>query len=183
MDNPRRSTPSLRQPLGSIGGTIRATYDARLKSRACVRPSSPPSMPSSIFPPVGFARIVQPRRQRSNSPHPRPVPILRGGTPQPPRGRIPPRPFRGGARTCPRPCRASRRHPQSSSSSSLPSSSSSAVSNPVARRICCICCRGGPSPSTRRGQARSKGADAPGVKPGLWDGGRCVVAFQMWRRG
>ncbi len=38
-------------------------------------------------------------------------------------------------------------------------------------------------PSTRQGQARSKGADAPGVGPGLWDGGRYVVAFQKWRRG
>ncbi len=36
---------------GSIGGAIRATYDARSKSRACVRPSSPPSMLSSIFSP------------------------------------------------------------------------------------------------------------------------------------
>jgi hypothetical protein len=46
-DDPRRSTPFLRRPLGSIGGAIRATYDARPKSR---RPCSPPSMPSSIFP-------------------------------------------------------------------------------------------------------------------------------------
>ncbi len=36
---------------GSIGGAIRATYDARSKSHAFVRPSSPPSMPSSIFSP------------------------------------------------------------------------------------------------------------------------------------
>jgi hypothetical protein len=52
-DEPRQSTPSLRRPLGSIGGAIRATYDDRSKSRACVRLSSPPSMPSSIFPPSG----------------------------------------------------------------------------------------------------------------------------------
>jgi hypothetical protein len=38
---------------GSIGGVIRATYDARSKLGACVRPSSPPSMPSSIFSPSG----------------------------------------------------------------------------------------------------------------------------------
>ncbi len=38
---------------GSIGGAICTMYDARSKSRACVRPSSPPSMPSSIFSPSG----------------------------------------------------------------------------------------------------------------------------------
>ncbi len=47
-DDLRRSTPFLRRSLCSIGGTIRATYDARSKSR---RPSSPPSMPSLIFSP------------------------------------------------------------------------------------------------------------------------------------
>ena len=30
---------------------------------------------------------------------------------------------------------------------------------------------------------RSKGADAPGVVPGLWDGDQCVVAFQAWQQG
>ncbi len=49
-DDPRRSTPFLRRALGSIGGAIRATNDARLKSR---RPSSPPSMTTSIFSPSG----------------------------------------------------------------------------------------------------------------------------------
>ncbi len=49
-DDPRQSTPFLRRPLGGISGAIRATYDTRLKSR---RSSSPPSMPSSIFPPSG----------------------------------------------------------------------------------------------------------------------------------
>jgi hypothetical protein len=49
-DDPRPSTPFLRRPLGSIGGAIRATYDARSKSR---RPLSPLSMPSSIFSPSG----------------------------------------------------------------------------------------------------------------------------------
>jgi hypothetical protein len=42
---------SLLRPLGSIGSVICATYDARSKLHACVHPSSPPSMPSLIFPP------------------------------------------------------------------------------------------------------------------------------------
>ncbi len=50
-DDPGRSTPFLRQPLSGIGGANRATYDARLKSQL---PSSPPSMPSSTFPPSGL---------------------------------------------------------------------------------------------------------------------------------
>ncbi len=80
---------------------------------------------------VGIVMIVQPRRWRSDSPQPRPIPILTGGTPGPLRGRIPPRPFRGGPRTRPRPRRASRRCPPLSLLSLPPSSSSSAVSNPV----------------------------------------------------
>ncbi len=41
----------------------------------------------------------------------------------------------------------------------------------------------GPTPSTRQGHVRSKGADAPGVDPGLWEVGQCVVAFQKWQQG
>ncbi len=102
-DDSRRSTPSLRRPLGRIGDAIHATYDARSKSRACVRTSVLPSFHALFdFSPVGIAMIVQPRRRRSGSHHPRPIPIPTGGSPRPPRGRIPPRPFRGGPRTCPR---------------------------------------------------------------------------------
>jgi hypothetical protein len=45
-----------------------------------------------------------------------------------------------------------------------------AVSNPVAF-VAFVVQLVPPWPSTRRGQARSKGTDAPGVGPGLWDGG------------
>jgi hypothetical protein len=108
-DDTRRSIPFLRRPLGSIGGAIRTTYDARSKSR---RPSSPPLLLSLFdFFPAGIAMIVRPRCRRSDSPHPQPIPIPTRGTPRPPRSRISPRPFRGGPRTRPRPHRASRRRP------------------------------------------------------------------------
>jgi hypothetical protein len=106
-NDPRRTAPFLRRPLGRIRVANRATYDAHSKSR---RPSSPPSMPSSTFL-VGIGMIVLPRRWPSDSTHPRPIPIPSRGTPQPPRGQIPPCPFQGGARTCPQPRRASWRRP------------------------------------------------------------------------
>jgi hypothetical protein len=82
---------------------------------ACMRTSVLPSFYALFdFSPVGIAMIVQPRCRRSDSPHPRPIPIPMGGTPRPPRGQIPPSPFRGGTR-----------HQSLSSSSSPPSSSSS----------------------------------------------------------
>jgi hypothetical protein len=75
-DDLRRSTPSLRRPLGSIGGAICATYDARSKSRACVRTSVLPSFYALFdFFHVGIAMILQPYRWRSDSSHPRLNPI------------------------------------------------------------------------------------------------------------
>ncbi len=100
---------------------------------ACVRTSVLPSSYALFgISPGRITMIVQLRCQRSNSPHPWPIPIPTGGTPQPPRGQIPPCPFQGRPQTRPRPRRASRQRPQSSSSLSSPSSSSSAVSNPIA---------------------------------------------------
>jgi hypothetical protein len=93
---------------------------------ACMRTSFLPSFYALFnFFPVGIAMIVQPRCWRSESPYPRPIPIPTGGTLRPPRGRIPPSPFRGGTRTRPRRRRASPRCPQSLLSSSSPPSSSS----------------------------------------------------------
>jgi hypothetical protein len=89
----------------------RATYDddgrqhRRRDSRhvrrplevVCVRMSVLPSFYALFnFFKVGIEMIVQPRRRRSDSPHPRPIPIPTGGTPRPPRDRIPPSPFQGG---------------------------------------------------------------------------------------
>jgi hypothetical protein len=54
---------------------------------ACVHTSFLPSFYALFdFSPVGITMIVQPRRWRSDSPHPRPIPIPTGGTPRPPRG-------------------------------------------------------------------------------------------------
>jgi hypothetical protein len=104
---------------------------------ACVCTSVLPSFYALFdFPPVRIAMIVQPHCQRSNSPHPRPIPIPMGGTLQPPRGRIPPSPFQGGTRTCPRPRRASPRCPQSLSLSSSPPSSSSLYSTRLPSQRC-----------------------------------------------
>jgi hypothetical protein len=88
---------------------------------------------------VGITMILQPCCWRSDSRHPRLNPIPTGGTPQPPRGQIPPRPFRGGPQTRPQPLRKSRRRPQSSSLSSLspslpPLSSSSSLTGLPPRR-------------------------------------------------
>jgi hypothetical protein len=55
---------------------------------ACMRTSVLPSFYALFdFSPVGIAMILQPCHRRSNSPHPRPIPIPMGGTPRPPRGR------------------------------------------------------------------------------------------------
>jgi hypothetical protein len=95
----------------------------------CVRTSVLPSFCALFdFFPVGIAMIVQPRRRRSNSPHPQAILIPTGGTPRPPRSRIPSRPFQGGPQTRPQPRRETRRRPQPLSPSSPPSSSSSSSS-------------------------------------------------------
>ncbi len=54
---------------------------------ACVRTSILPSFYALFdFFPVGITMIVQPCHRRSDSPHPRPIPIPTGGMPRPPRG-------------------------------------------------------------------------------------------------
>jgi hypothetical protein len=80
---------------------------------ACMHTSVLPSFYALFdFFPVGIAMIVQPRHWRSDSSHPRPISIPTGGTPQPPRDRILPSPFRGGTQTRPQPRWASPRRPQ-----------------------------------------------------------------------
>jgi hypothetical protein len=112
-------------PLGSISGAICATYNACSKLCAYVRP---PLLlcPLQFFPRrdcndcpahvVGVLTSPPLRQSRSQQ----------GGTPRPPRGRIPPRPFQGGPLTCPNPRQASQQCPQLLPL--LPPSSSSSLS-------------------------------------------------------
>jgi hypothetical protein len=97
-----RSTHFLRWPLGSIGDVIHATYNAHSKLQC---PSSPSYYALVDFFLLGITMIVRPRHWRSDSPYPWPILVPMGGTPRPPRGRIPPCPFQGGLKLFPDPVR------------------------------------------------------------------------------
>jgi hypothetical protein len=94
----RRGRPASIHPLPPSAPWQHRRRDSRHVRRplkvACVRTSVLPFFYALFdFPPVRIAMIVQPRRQRSDSPHPWTIPIPTGGTPQPPKGQIPPQPF------------------------------------------------------------------------------------------